>query len=55
MKTHFLVRPLTYEELMKKCDEKGIDVKTIAYNIKSGLAANCCFSEKCPFYLEVRG
>jgi hypothetical protein len=55
MKTHMLVKPLTYEELLKECQQKGIDVTLIGYNEKSGLAGNCCLSKECPFYLVVKG
>ena len=33
----------------------GVDVNTIAYNVKSGLSSNCCLSKLCPFYLVVNG
>ena len=55
MKTHMLVKPLTYDELKKECDERGIDVTLVGYNEKSGLAGNCCISKICPFYLVVKG
>lgn len=40
-----MVKPLTYEELQLECQAKGIDVNTIAYNVKSGLSSNCCMSK----------
>ncbi|CAK71167.1 unnamed protein product (macronuclear) [Paramecium tetraurelia] len=55
IKNHMMVKPLTYEELQLECQAKGIDVNTIAYNVKSGLSSNCCMSKQCPFYLIVNG
>ncbi|CAD8049836.1 unnamed protein product [Paramecium sonneborni] len=55
IQNHMMVKPLTYEQLQQECQEKGIDVNTIAYNVKSGLSSNCCMAKQCPFYLIVNG
>ncbi|CAK90707.1 unnamed protein product (macronuclear) [Paramecium tetraurelia] len=55
IKNHMLVQPLTYEQLQIECQQKGININTIAYNVKSGLSSNCCMAKQCPYYLIVNG
>jgi hypothetical protein len=45
---HWGVTPKSWEEIVKICEEKGIDASKLDYNPETQMVRNACMSDNCP-------
>jgi len=51
-KYHFETKPLTWEEIVKLCCQKGIDHSKLKWSSDTMLLQNACQSPSCPHFLK---
>lgn len=53
-KVHFNIKPLTWEYILKYCNENGLDSTKLKYSEKTMLCQNACCSPECPHFLKAK-